>query len=74
MEQGEIFWHFRLTDLATGIPVEEPFRETELWSDDGKRLTLWLHPGRQKTGVNLNMDLGPVLEPRRRYALEIAAD
>ena len=74
MEQGKIFRHFRLTDLATGIPVEEPFRETELWSDDGKRLTLWLHPGRQKTGVNLNMDLGPVLEPRRRYALEIAVD
>jgi hypothetical protein len=74
MAQGNIFRHFRLTDLATGIPVEEPFRETELWSDDGKRLTLWLHPGRQKTGVNLNVDLGPVLKPRRRYALEIAAD
>lgn len=74
MAQGNIFRHFRLTDLATGKPVEEPFRETELWSDDGKRLTLWLHPGRQKTGVNLNVDLGPVLEPRRRYALEIAAD
>ena len=74
MAQGNIFRHFRLTDLATGKPVEEPFRETELWSDNGKRLTLWLHPGRQKTGVNLNEDLGPVLEPRRRYALEIAAD
>lgn len=74
MTQGNIFRHFRLIDLTTGKPVEEPFRETELWSDDGRRLTLWLHPGRQKTGVNLNVDLGPVLEPRRRYALEIAAD
>ena len=74
MAQGNIFRHFRLIDLATSKPVEEPFRETELWSDDGKRLTLWLHPGRQKTGVNLNVELGPVLEPRRRYALEIAPD
>ena len=74
MAQGNIFRHFRLIDLATGKPIEEPFRETELWSEDGKRLTLWLHPGRQKTGVNLNVDLGPVLEPRQRYALEIAPD
>ncbi|HCU85929.1 MAG TPA: hypothetical protein DGP39_00255 [Verrucomicrobiales bacterium] len=74
MTRGTIFEHFRLIDLTTGKPVEEPFRETELWSNDGKRLTLWLHPGRQKTGVNLNVDLGPVLEPRHRYALEIAAD
>jgi len=73
MTQGNIFRHFRLMNLTTGKPVEEPFRETELWSEDGRRLTLWLHPGRQKTGVNLNVDLGPVLEPRRRYALEIAA-
>ena len=73
MARGNIFRHFSLVDLTTGKRVEEPFRETELWSNDGRRLTLWLHPGRQKTEVNLNVDLGPVLEPRRRYALEIAA-
>jgi len=73
MARGNIFRHFSLVDLTTGKPVEEPFRETELWSNDGRRLTLWLHPGRQKTEVNLNVDLGPVLEPRRRYALEIAS-
>ena len=72
MEQGNIFRHFKLTDMTSGKPVEEPFRETELWSTDGKRLTLWLHPGRQKTGVNLNVELGSVLEPRRRYALEVS--
>ena len=73
MQQGKIFGHFKLVDLISGLPVEEPFRETELWSADGKRLTLWLHPGRQKTGVNLNVDLGPILLPDRRYALEISS-
>jgi len=72
MRRGKIFQHFQLTNLATGKPIAEPFRETELWSADGKRLTLWLHPGRQKTGVNLNLDLGPVLEPRQHYALEVS--
>ena len=72
MEQGNIFRHFKLIDLTSGKAVEEPFRETELWSTDGKRLTLWLHPGRQKTGVNLNLDLGPVLKPHRHYTLEIS--
>ena len=73
MRQGKIFGHFKLIDLISGQPVEEPFRETELWSADGKRLTLWLHPGRQKTGVNLNVDLGPILIPERLYALKISA-
>ena len=73
MRQGKIFGHFKLIDLTSGLPVEEPFRETELWSADGKRLTLWLHPGRQKTGVNLNVDLGPILMPNRRYILEVSA-
>lgn len=72
MEQGNIFRHFKLTDMTSGKAVEEPFRETELWSADGKRLTLWLHPGRQKTEVNLNIELGPVLEPDRRYALAVS--
>jgi len=73
MQHGNIFRHFKLIDLTSGKAVEEPFRETELWSADGKQLTLWLHPGRQKTGVNLNTDLGPILEPSRHYALEISS-
>ncbi len=73
MQQGKIFKHFNLIDLKDNQPVKDPFRETELWSADGKRLTLWLHPGRQKTGVNLNVDLGPILMPDRHYTLEISA-
>jgi hypothetical protein len=71
MRQGVFLEYCRLLD-ERGEPVLEPFRETELWSDDGRRLTLWLHPGRQKTGVNLNTDFGPVLQPARHYTLVIS--
>jgi hypothetical protein len=70
MEQGAITRHFKLLD-ANGRAVPEPFRDTELWSGDGRRLTLWFHPGRQKTGVNLNLDLGPVLMAGGRYTLVV---
>lgn len=72
MQQGQqIFEHFKLVDLETGKNVPRPFRHTELWSADEKRLTLWFHPGRQKTGVNLNVEIGPILEAGRRYRLVI---
>ena len=73
MEQG-VFLD-RLTLLRQdGSVVSGAFRETELWSPDGKRLTLWLHPGRQKTGVNLNTDEGPVLREGETYTLKLAAN
>ena len=71
MRQGVFLDHCKLLD-DHGQPVTEPFRETELWNEDGTRLTLWFHPGRQKTGVNLNVDLGPIVEPKRRYKLVIS--
>ena len=70
MEQGVFLDRLRLLD-AEGREIEGPFRETELWSPDGKRLTVWFHPGRQKQGVNLNEDEGPVLLPNRIYQLVI---
>lgn len=73
MRQGVFLDHCRLLD-EDGHEVLEPFRETELWSPDEKRLTLWLHPGRQKTGVNLNVEFGPVLEPGRTYRLIISGN
>lgn len=72
MEQGVFLDRLRLVDAA-GQEVVGPFRETELWSPDGRRLTLWLHPGRQKTGVNLNVDEGPVLRAGGAYTLQVAA-
>jgi len=71
MRQGVFLQHCSLRD-EHGNEVAEPFRETELWSDDRTRLTLWLHPGRQKTGVNLNVEFGPVLHASRGYTLTVS--
>lgn len=73
MEQG-VFLERITLQRQDGSLVHGAFRETELWSPDGKRLTLWLHPGRQKTGVNLNLDEGPVLQEHRQHTLKIAAN
>jgi hypothetical protein len=71
MREGPaVFDHIRLLD-DRGEPVEDPWRRTELWNGDGTRLTLWVHPGRIKEGVNLREQLGPVLEPNRRYTLVV---
>lgn len=69
-ESRSIFDQVRLLD-DRGKAVADPWRRTELWSADGKRLTLWIHPGRIKKGVNLREDLGPVLEPERSYTLVV---
>jgi hypothetical protein len=71
MRQGVFLRHCSLLD-DRGNEVPEPFRETELWSGDRLRLTLWLHPGRQKTGVNLNEEFGPVLNAGRSYTLVVS--
>ena len=73
MEQGVFLERISLHRLD-GSVVSGAFRETELWSPDGKRLTLWLHPGRQKSGVNLNTDEGPVLREGETYTLKLAAN
>lgn len=71
MEQGIFLDRLRLLD-SEGQEIPGPFRETELWSPDGTRLTVWLHPGRQKSGVNLNIDEGPVLRPGGSQTLVVA--
>lgn len=76
MERGEVFRHLRLVEIdAMGSEVgevPEPFREVELWDETFTRLTLWFHPGRQKPGVNLNVEIGPILEEGQRYRLEVS--
>ena len=71
MEQGVFLEKLRLLDASNG-EIAGPFRETELWSRDGKRLTVWLHPGRQKTGVKLQEDEGAVLRAGQRHWLWIS--
>lgn len=72
-ESKKIFDHLHILD-TDGKPVHDPWRRTELWSADGKRLTLWIHPGRIKQGVNLREEFGPVLEPKRSYTLVIGPE
>lgn len=73
MREGrEVFDHVRLVD-EHGREVPDPWRPTELWSADARRLTLWVHPGRVKTGVNLREQIGPVLVPGGRYTLVVGA-
>jgi hypothetical protein len=65
-----IFEQIEIRDRK-GRVVHDPWRRTELWSKDNKRLTLWIHPGRIKQGVNLRDEFGPVLEPDQEYRLVI---
>lgn len=71
MEQGVFLNHLRLLKRG-GEEVAGAFRETELWSPDGRRLTIMFHPGRQKAGVNLNVDEGPVLMAGEHYKLIVS--
>jgi len=72
MQQGDIFQYFSLFNKTQNKQVPRPFRHTELWSPDGKQLTLWFHPGRQKVGVNLNVELGAILNRGDEYELRIS--
>ncbi|MCA9174570.1 MAG: hypothetical protein KDB14_08790 [Planctomycetales bacterium] len=79
MREGlEVFDLLRLEEIYDGDSpsrparaIADPWRRVELWSADAKRLTLWIHPGRIKQGVNLREEFGPVLEPNREYALVV---
>ncbi|HQZ29146.1 MAG: hypothetical protein KA250_03365 [Verrucomicrobiales bacterium] len=77
MERNEVFRHLRLVEVdekgSEVAEVPEPFREVELWDETFTRMTLWFHPGRQKPGVNLNVEIGPILEEGKRYRLEISS-
>lgn len=46
---------------ADGSRIDAPFLEQELWSPDGKVLTVLLHPGRVKRGLLARQELGPIL-------------
>lgn len=46
----------------------------ELWSEDRRRLTVLLDPGRIKRGVAQNLSLGPALEEGRKYSIVVKKD
>jgi hypothetical protein len=56
--------------------VVDPFLplDVDLWSHDYKRYTLFLDPGRVKTGILPNEQMGRALEAGRTYHLDISAE
>jgi len=75
MSRGEAYRRIRLLD-AKGMPVDSPFLELdqELWSNDGKRFTLFFDPGRIKRGLKPREEAGPILEAGKSYTLVIDRD
>ncbi len=73
MSRGDVYRHCRLL-RDDGQEVPHPFLELdeELWSADGRRLTLLFHPGRVKRELLSRQEDGPVLEQGRRYTLVIS--
>ncbi len=73
MKKGQALKHVQLID-ASGNIDKHAFMEfkQELWSPDGKRLTILFDPGRIKRGVSTNMELGPALLEGKQYQLVIS--
>ena len=72
MSFGEAYSRVHLLD-SEGKAVERPFLELEqeLWDPSGRRLTLFIHPGRIKRGLKPREELGPVLQEGKSYTLVV---
>lgn len=72
MEPHVAFEHIKLIDAKGNIDDAAFMKfKQELWSEDRKRLTILLDPGRIKRGVATNMELGPALIEGKHYILTI---
>ncbi|MCI4671831.1 MAG: hypothetical protein MRZ79_27055 [Bacteroidia bacterium] len=73
MKKGQALKYIQLVDSVGNID-KHAFMEfkQELWSPDGKRLTILFDPGRIKRGVSTNLELGPALLEGRQYQLTIS--
>ena len=56
---------------ADGTLIAQPFLEQELWSPDGKTLTLLLHPGRVKSGLRAHDEAGRPLRAGAHVTLNL---
>ncbi len=72
MTRGNVYKHLRLLDDKAKA-VYLPFLELdeELWSTDGKRLTVFFDPGRVKRGLKPREEDGPILREGKSYTLVI---
>ena len=75
MKKGQALKQIQLVDEEGGID-QYAFMEfkQELWSADGKRLTLLFDPGRIKRGLSTNELRGPALLAGKPYELIISGD
>lgn len=58
--EGPVLPRLELTD-ADGRKIQGAFLEQELWSPDNRILTVLMHPGRVKSGLIANEELGRAL-------------
>jgi len=74
MSRGEAYSRIHLLD-SSGKPVEMPFLELgeELWDQAIRRFTLFFDPGRIKTDLVPNQELGLAIREGGRYTLVIDA-
>ena len=73
-EVGESLSFITVTDMTTSKEVSVFLElESELWNKSHDRLTLWLDPGRIKTDLIPNKNLGPPLLEGHNYAIHISS-
>ncbi len=74
MNRGEAYQRIHL--IREGLEVESPFLELgeELWDNEQKRFTLFVHPGRIKRGLKPREDNGTPMTNGNEYTLRIDAD
>ncbi len=74
-EVGNALDFIEVRDVSEGQPVDIFLRmESELWNKEHNLLTLWLDPGRIKTGLIPNMAKGLPLKAGHSYAIRISPE
>jgi len=72
MQPAEIWQHVSIHD-SRGERMGDVFLEGnfDLWSPDGRRLTLLVNPGRVKTGLEAHAEFGRAFTPGESYTLSV---
>ncbi len=75
MARGDVYKFVKLVG-SDGTEVKDAFLEIgeELWSADGKRLTLLFDPGRVKRGLKPREVAGPILETGKKFEVVVSKD
>lgn len=75
MSRGEVYKFVKLL-RDDGTEVKDAFLEIgeELWTADGKRVTLLFDPGRVKRGLKPREVAGPILETGKKYEVVVSKD